>query len=145
MLVNHWRGCFTAGQFILFIILSRHHFKVITSPPYEWQDHSVVLNKYVSHSLFHTLQTIKTNYGKRLGQVVFKNHNCNPFQSSPSLPNFTYIKLAGADGPSIHPSLFSRLCYSYFLLRSWTIILVWLSLMAVSTNWSLIHFLTLLP
>ena len=42
---------------------------------------------------------------QRLGQVVFKNHNSNPFQSSPSLPNFTYIKLAGADGPSIHPSI----------------------------------------
>ena len=58
MLVHHWRGCFKAGQFIFFIILSRHHFKVIT---YGWQNHSVVLNKYVSQSLFHTLQTTKTN------------------------------------------------------------------------------------
>ena len=36
-------------------------------------------NKNVSHALYQTLETKKTNFEQLLGKQVFKNQNCNPF------------------------------------------------------------------
>ena len=43
------------------------------------KNHSFVSNKYVSQTLYQTLQTTKMIFEKLLGWQVFKNHNCNPF------------------------------------------------------------------
>ena len=36
-------------------------------------------NKNVSHALYQTLETTKTNFEQLLGKQVFKNQNRNPF------------------------------------------------------------------
>ena len=57
----------------------------------EWQNHSFFQTKYVSQALYQTLQTTKMNFESLLGEQVFKNHNCNPFQSSLSLTIRAYF------------------------------------------------------
>ena len=49
---------------------------------YAYCSFSIVTNKYVSQVLY---CNIIMYFEKVLGSQVFKNHNCNPFQSSSSL------------------------------------------------------------
>ena len=60
----------------------------------------------VSQGLYQTLQTTKVNFENLLGWQVFKNHNCNPFQSSSSF---------------VHPCFLLYLVrYLYLRLMSWS-------------------------
>ena len=60
------------------------------------------------------------NFEKLFGQQVFKEHNCNPFQSSSSL--------------SIHSSFAFVLLFisSFYVLSSYCLVIVSLSLVVVS-------------
>ena len=60
----------------------------------------------VFQGLYQTLQTTKVNFENLLGWQVFKNHNCNPFQSSSSF---------------VHPCfLLYLVCYLYLRLMFWS-------------------------
>ena len=84
-------------------------------------------NKFVPQTWYQRLQTRRMIFGKLLGWQVFKNQNCNPFQSSLSL--------------FIRASFCIVLCYSYLfftVLRGY--FYVWLNLVTVSTALILIIF-----
>ena len=60
----------------------------------------------VSQGLYQTLQTTKVNFENLLGWQVFKNHNCNPFQSSSSFVHSCF--------------LLYLVCYLYLRLMFWS-------------------------
>ena len=94
----------------------------------KWQNSSFISNKYVSQVLNQTLHATKMNFEKLLGQHVFKNHSCNPFQSSSSL--------------SIRASFgICSVIYTFFQHHE-HLFYVSLNLVAVTAVWILINFLT---